>query len=430
MLNNLFVWNDSAVTSSILKKISNEKEHPLLYYANSAVVEFNDKISLLEFDGIKMLKELKEKQIEYVFSNSQANSNKLLDYCSYLGFKCIGAKYNDTFLESSKIYSKQLMNKYHIKTARYIVVENISQLKNAFNKIGLPCVIKADGLAKSLSAVVVTDKLNLYNISKKYLDGYFGNSSKKIILEEYIQGKEVSVPLILDGNSIKIFNTVRDYKRRDNNDFGSNTGGMGSVVPFYLNKNETLLLENLIEKLCILLKNENHFYKGFMTLNVIFTKSDVYLLEINTRLGDSEGQTILSLLDTDLSYVFEKMYCGCINELKLDFKVGYSMSINIINSFYPDIRTNELAYIAEKSIIEILKSNIDLFFYKYVNLSNGNYTQIYDRFISITSNGKSIKELKEKLYSNLEKIDGKNIFYRSDIGDDIIGKNNEYNCYY
>ncbi len=420
MNNSIFVWNDSAVTSAILKKISNEKEHSLLYYANSAVIEFNEKISLLEFDGIKMLKELKEKQVEYVFSNSQANSNKLLDYCSSLGFKCIGAKYNDTFLESSKIYSKQLMDKYYIKTPRYIVVESISQLKEAFNKMGLPCVIKADGLAKSLSVVVVNDEPAFFNVSKKYLYGYFGNSSKKIILEEYIQGKEVSVPLLLDGNSIKIFNTVRDYKRRDNNDFGSNTGGMGSVVPFYLNKNETLLLENLIEKLCTLLKNEKHFYKGFMTLNVIFTQSDVYLLEINTRLGDSEGQTILSLLDTDLSYIFEKMYCGCINEVKLDFKAGYSMSVNIINSFYPDVRTNELAYITQKSIFEILKSNIDLFFYKYVNLQNGNYTQIYDRFVSLVANDESIQILKDRLYSSLEKIQGKNIFYRKDIGDDII----------
>lgn len=415
-MKNCFVWNNSAVTSSVLKKLSQETSTLSLHYGNSRLIEFNDKISKFKTDGTKMLYELKEKQIDYVFSNSEANSRKLLDFCSYYGFKCIGAKQNDCRLESSKSYSKFLMEKYCIKTAKYCTVDNKLQLKTALKEIELPCVIKADGLARSLSVKVIYDEKSFFEIAEKYLEGYWGFSSKKIIIEEFIIGKEVSVPLILDGNSIKIFNTVKDYKRKNNGNTGVNTGGLGALAPYLLTPNEYSLLDNLIEKLSVLLKNENHFYKGFMTINVIFTSEDVYLLEINTRLGDSEGQTVLKILETNLSEIFEAMYLGKINNLDLKFKPDYSMSVNIINSNYPDGKINEKAYIKKESIDFLLNSDIELLFYKNAKLHNDQYQQGNDRFLSLVSSANQLNVLQSNIYSIIKNIDGENIYYRTDIG--------------
>ena len=422
MQNSIFIWNNSAVTSSILKKLATQNTVSNIYYANSRLIEYCKKLILLSSDGTALVNELKEKKVEYIFSNSEANSNRFLEYCSYKGFKTIGAKFNNVLLESSKIKSKDLMKKYSINTADYISVEKKEDLKVSLSKIGLPCVIKADGMAKSLSTVIINDEKDFYNIAEKYLDGYYGYSSKRIIVEKFIQGKEVSIPLILDGKSIKIFNIVRDYKRRDNNDLGPNTGGMGSVVPYFISSSEITLLEVLISKLKILLETVNLFYKGFMTINVIFSNNNAYLLEINTRLGDSEGQAILSLLETDLFDIFESMYNQTVDKLNLSFKNGYAIAVNVINSSYPDILKNNAAKIPEKYINDILNSDIDLFFYKLAKLNSGNYIQQNDRFLSVVVQDKTIYCAREKIYSKINDIIGNNIYYRNDIGADINEK--------
>ena len=383
MRNSIFIWNNSAVTSSIINKLSIQNTATNIYYANSRLIEFCNNAVLLNTDGVNLVNELIEKDVEYVFCNSEANSNKFLDYCSYKGFKTIGANFKNLILESSKIYSKSLMKKYDIQTSDYVAVKENDELCSTLSKIGLPCVIKANGMAKSLSAVTIDSENEFYNVCEKYLDGYFGYSSEKIIVEKFICGKEVSVPLILDGKSIRIFNTVKDYKKRDDNDLGVNTGGMGSVAPFNLSTNESKLLNSLINKLKTLLENENLFYKGFMTINVIFSNNDVYLLEINTRLGDSEGQAILSLLESDLFEVFEAIHNQTIDKLDLCFKDEYAVAVNIINNSYPNILENELASIKKADIDNILNSDIDLYFYKLARLNESSYIQGNDRFISL-----------------------------------------------
>lgn len=419
MQNSIFVWNNSAVTSSILNKLETQGNVSKIYYANSRLLEFNKKLILLNSDGINLVKELKEKKVEYVFSNSEANSNKFLDYCSSQGLKVIGAKFNNVFLEESKIYAKALMKKYDIKTADYVSIKNKNELKNALSEIGLPCVIKANGMAKSLSAVVITDEDDYYKTSEKYLDGYYDYSSKRIIIEKYIKGKEVSIPLILDGKSIKIFNTVKDYKKRENKDLGANTGGMGSVAPYLLSTNELNSVNILVEKLKVLLDSEQLFYKGFMTINVIISNNDIYLLEINTRLGDSEGQVILKLLETDLFDVFEAMHNQTIENLDLRFKEEYAVAVNIINNSYPNILKNKIASIDKHCINNLLYSDIDLFFYKLARLEGNNFIQNNDRFLSLVSNGKTINEARRKIYTKINDIISNNIYYRNDIGEDI-----------
>ena len=159
-----------------------------------------------------------------------------------------------------------------------------------------------------------------------------------------------------------------------------------------------------------------------MTINLIFSNNNVYLLEINTRLGDSEGQAILSLLETDLFEIFESMYNQTVDKLNLSFKNGYAIAVNVINSSYPDILKNNVAKIPEKYINDILNSDIDLFFYKLAKLNSGNYIQQNDRFLSVVVQDKTIYCAREKIYSKINDIIGNNIYYRNDIGADINEK--------
>ena len=423
MSKNIFVWNNSAVTSSILKKLSISQNVDNIYYADSRVIEYNKKIILLQTDGSKLLRELANKKVDYIFSNSEANKNKFIDYSLRNGLNAFGARYYDTKLESSKVNSKALMKKYGINTPNYVVLDNQSQIKDALLKIGLPCVIKADGPARGLSVVVIDNESDFFEIAQKYLSGYFGMASQRIIVEEYKEGIEVSIPLVLDGKTVKILNYVKDYKRKDNSLLSENTGGMGSISPFNLESKYLIKIENLIDRLSILLQRESIFYKGFMTLNITISNDEVFLFEINTRLGDSEGQTILNLLDNDLIELFDAMHYQKLDDLKLFFKQGYSVSVNVINNSYPNFDDFDVARIEKKSLDNILSDDIDVFFYKNVLNQKEYYEQGHYRFISLVSFGSDINIARNNIYSKLEKINGDNIYYRKDIGLDLLNIN-------
>lgn len=412
---NIFIWNNSAVTNAIITALEKSNCINNIYYANPKTKILSTKPILLKTDGFELIKEMQKLGIKYVFSNSEANDNKLINAARKHKFSVIGADFKGTKLESSKIFTKQLMDKYNINTAKYCIVEKFSQIKSIKNDLELPVIIKADGYAWSLSAKKIDNFKELKTTIKKYLNGYYGNSSKKIIIEEYIKGKELSIPLVLDGKIIKMLMPVKDYKTRDKSSDSPNTGGMGCIAPIQLSEQELLLLNNLIQKLEILLTEENLFYKGFMTINVIFTDREIYLLEINTRLGDSEGQTILELIDFDLMELFIALDEGNLNEYNFNFKKEYSASVNIINKSYPRIN-NKKAFINKKSLNNIKLNSAKIFFYKNVKENKNYYIQDNNRFLSIVATGNSIKDVRKTIYTSIEQIEGKNIFYRKDIG--------------
>lgn len=412
---NVFIWNNSALTNSIIKKLEESSFVNRIYYANNRIINKSSAI-LLKSDGMALLKEMFEKNVKYVYSNSEANDNGFIDFCNKKGFISIGSTVKSSRLEASKAYSKNLMQKYNIKTAEFFIAKDENDIKTAYQYIGIPCYIKADGYARSVSAIKINSEKEFFDTARKYLGGYFLDASKNIIIEKEIKGKEISIPLILDGEKIKLFNTVRDYKRRNNNDTGVNTGGMGSVCPYNVTEYQLCLINKLISQIENLLIEENLFYKGFMTINVIITEVEIYLLEINTRMGDSEGQVVFNLLETDIMKVFESISNKSIYALDLKFKDGYSMAVNIIDKNYPNILLDEKASITKKSL-ECLKFNY--FFNIRVKDEKENYIQKSNRIISIVGFDKNISKLRKSMYKEINKLEGNNIFFRTDIGADI-----------
>ncbi len=416
-----YIWSNSAVTNALIDKLSDSQFIEKLYYGNSRVILKNSTTFRLATDGIALIKELKEKHIDFIFSNSEANSNGFIDIASNHNIKTIGASYKSTLLEASKIYAKMLMTKYNIKTAKYITVNDFSNIKDAIDSTQLPFFIKADGYARSLSSVRVESKNEAFYIAEKYLNGYFGNSSKRILFEENIDGIEMSIPLILDSKTIKILFPIKDYKRKYNKNIGPNTGGMGSFGPVVLSEKQSSLLFILIEKLKILLTKENLFYKGFMTINVIFTEDDIYLLEINTRLGDSEGQVFFKLLKTDLMLLFDAVLTQRLDTFDIKYNTGFAAAVNIINKYYPN-RSDCIAYISKKSICKISKIHSDFYFYNNIKQTKKRFFQKNNRFISVVSSDISLVNLDKKIYKVCKQIKGKNIFFRTDIVQDNYKK--------
>ena len=174
--------------------------------------------------------------------------------------------------------------------------------------------------------------------------------------------------------------------------------------------------DKLLKKLTNILMQEDLFYKGFITLNVIFAQNDIYLLEINTRLGDSEGQTVLKYLDTNILDIFAAVEHQTLDNLKLKYKDGYAMSVNIINRYYPEVRVFQNAFITKDSVNKLTK---DFYFYRRVYEYNTKYIQINDRIMSIIDFNRNIEDLRTNIYKDIEKLEGQNIFYRTDLGKNI-----------
>ncbi len=305
---NIFVWNHSACENAIIQKCRKSNNIKNIFFANKNSISMTKGIIPVKSIKEEFFKELKENNVNIILANAGINNTGFLELCVSKGFECIGADRRSCISEKSKIFSKNLMKKYGITTAPYIVLEHPDEINKEIKNIKFPTVIKANGYAKSLSAVIVNNPKELFDISQKYLGGYFNDASKRIIIEDCVMdknGTEVSVPLICDGKTLKVINFVRDYKRHLDGDLGSNTGSMGSYCPYILSKEQKNLIFELVEKLQTALSCENLLYKGFMTINVIINDNKAYLLEINTRLGDSEGQVVLELIENDICELFE-----------------------------------------------------------------------------------------------------------------------------
>ena len=191
---------------------------------------------------------------------------------------------------------------------------------------------------------------------------------------------------------------------------------MGAYCPYILTKKQMQLVENLIKKLEFMLPKENHLYKGFMTINVILTDNDIYLLEINTRLGDSEGQTVLKMLNDDLFEIFNLILKGQIENYIPDFKIGFSMSLNIINKTYPEIRIPKKAYITKSSVQRIINNGIDVFFYNRIKQNNKTYIQMNDRFLSLCAYHQNLDSLSRLLNNAASSLSSRNVYCRTDLG--------------
>lgn len=257
------------------------------------------------------------------------------------GIKCIGVDKKWSELESSKCFAKKFMERHNIKTANYKVIVDYNQILkqvqiDSFFESDTPYVIKADGLCKGKGVRIAKSKLEAIKTIEEYLNGKFGEASKTVILEEFLDGDELSLMSLWDGKNLLSFLPARDFKRLNSDPSSPNTGGMGAFCPIILTSFQSQKLKDYEQKLKKALELELADFTGFIYSGLIWCRDDFYVLEYNVRLGDPETQAILTHLDSDLGEIFVKTIEKKLDELNLKWKNNTSACLVIAADTYPE----------------------------------------------------------------------------------------------
>ena len=341
-------------------------------------------------------------------------NDSLLNHIAVIGPSKKGAQ-----LEGSKEFAKKFLVKNNIPTAQYqsFTADTVESGYAFLETLQPPYVLKADGLAAGKGVLIINDLTEAKSELKNMLvNAKFGNASAKVVIEEFLDGIELSCFVLTDGLNYKILPTAKDYKRIGEGDTGLNTGGMGAVspVPFVdevlLEKIETRIVKPTIQGLL----NDAIDYKGFIFIGLINVKGEPFVIEYNVRMGDPETEVVMPRLVTDLVAIFDAIDKQELNKIELQIDERSATTVMLVSGGYPE------SYENGKEIMGLEKIQDSLVFHagtKFVDekiLSNGG------RVLAITSYGKTFEEAIKKSYQNINKIHFDKMNYRKDIGFDLF----------
>ncbi len=341
------------------------------------------------------------------------NSDPKLAHITVIGPNKKGAQ-----LEGSKDIAKFFMKKHGIPTARYLSVTagDVNRGFAFLESLKPPYVLKADGLAAGKGVLIINDldeaELQLHEM----LNGKFGHASDKVVIEEYLNGIEVSVFVLTDGESYKILPEAKDYKRIGAGDTGPNTGGMGSVSPVafadtaFMRKVEERIIQPTINGL----QKENIRYNGFIFIGLMNVGGDPYVIEYNVRMGDPETQSVLSRLDADLLSLFEGVGNGTLSEYTCGSLPQTAVTVVCTAGGYPE------AYMKGDVITGIEQAAPGRIFQAGTAVKDGAVVTAGGRVLAVTSLGDTIEEARAACYQTIAEIHYKDKYFRPDIGNDLL----------
>jgi len=389
--------------------------------SGTAQIAQNINIGVTDFPAIKAL--VLEKQIDMVVVGPEdplvkgvhdyfLNDNEL-KHVAVIGPEKAAAE-----LEGSKEFAKEFMMRHHIPTAAYksFNKNNVEEGYKFLETLNPPYVLKADGLAAGKGVLILNDlseaKAELKNM---LVDAKFGEASTKVVIEEFLDGIELSCFVLTDGKNYKILPTAKDYKRIGEGDTGLNTGGMGAVspVPFatpeFLNKIEEQIVKPTISGL----QKDNLPYKGFVFIGLIKVGDDPKVIEYNVRMGDPETEVVLPRLKNDLVEIFKAIANQSLDKINIEIDERAATTVMLVSGGYPE------AYEKGKEIsgIESIKDSIP--FHAGATLKDGKVVTSGGRVMAITSYGDTYEEAIKKSYQNIEKLHFDKMYYRKDIGFDL-----------
>jgi len=322
-------------------------------------------------------------------------------------------------LEGSKEYAKKFLVKNKIPTAKYksFNKETLQQGYDFLNTLKPPYVLKADGLAAGKGVVILHDLQQAkQELSEMLTNNKFGEASAKVVIEEFLNGIELSCFVVTDGKSYKILPFAKDYKRIFDGDKGLNTGGMGAVspVPFVDEKFYSKIEESIVKPTINGLIKENLDYKGVLFIGLIKVDNKPFVIEYNVRFGDPETEVVLPRITSDVLELLYKVATGNLKNYSLKIKEETALTLMLVSGGYPE------KYEKEKEIKRLNEVTNSIVFQSSTVRKNTNILSNGGRVLTITSFGNNIQEAREKSYKNAEKIDFEGKFYRKDIGLDLI----------
>lgn len=337
----------------------------------------------------------------------------LVDLLQSKGYRAFGPNKAAAIIEASKAFSKYLMKKYNIPTAEYEEFDDYNKAYDYLKNATFPLVIKADGLALGKGVVICEDlSQGLDALKDMMIDKKFSDAGNKIIVEEFMVGREVSILCFTDGKTIVPMVSSQDHKRAYDNDQGLNTGGMGTFSPskIYTPQIEKEVMDTIILPTIEAMNAENRCFKGVLYFGLMLTSDGVKVLEYNARFGDPETQVILPRLESDLYDIFNSVVDGTLNKQEIKWKEDNCVCVIMASGGYPQ------SYQKGKQItIDNLDKDIILF-HAGTKLDNGKLVTNGGRVLCVTACGEDIDKAREKAYKNIKKISFDGGFYRTDIG--------------
>ena len=337
----------------------------------------------------------------------------LVDELESRGHRAFGPRKNAAIIEASKAFSKELMKKYAIPTAAYETFDNYEAALAYVETCPIPVVLKADGLALGKGVLICkTREEAISGIKEMMLESKFGSAGSKVVVEEFLEGPEVSCLAFTDGKTMVPMITSCDHKRAKDNDEGLNTGGMGtfSPAPFFGKNSAKEVMEKIMLPTMYAMNAEGRPFKGVLYFGLMKTKDGYKVIEYNARFGDPETQVILPMLKTDLMEIFEAIVEERLSEIKIEWEDGACVCLVLASGGYPE------HYEKGK---EITFGDLDddiVVYHAGTAMKDGKIVTSGGRVLGVVAKGATVEEARQKVYANAQKINFDGMYYRNDIG--------------
>ena len=405
---------------AIVRAISRSKKVSKIYCApgNAGISELAEivDIKVMEFD--KLAAFAKDNDIDLtVVGPDDPLVGGIVDVFEEKGLRVFGPRKNAAILEGSKAFSKDLMKKYNIPTAAYETFDDPDKALEYLKTADMPIVLKADGLALGKGVLICNNLKEAEDgVKEIMLDKKFGSAGNKLVIEEFMTGREVSVLSFVDGKTVKTMSSAQDHKRAKDNDEGLNTGGMGnfSPSPFYTKEVEEFCEEKIFKPTVEAMAKEGREFKGVIFFGLMLTPKGPKVLEYNARFGDPEAQVVLTRLKSDIIDIFEACIDGTLDKTPVEFGDDAAVCVILASDGYP------LEYKKGFEIkgLEAFKGKEDYFCFHAGSKfdENGKIVTNGGRVLGVTATAPTLKEARKKAYEATEWVTFDNKYMRTDIG--------------
>ena len=380
------------------------------------IAECDPSIGVMEFDRIVAY--AKEKAVDLVFvAPDDPLVGGLVDVLEAEGFRVFGPRKNAAILEGSKAFSKDLMKKYNIPTAAYETFDDPEKALKYLETADMPIVLKADGLALG-KGVLICNTLEeaQAGVREIMLDKHFGNAGNRMVIEEFMTGREVSVLSFVDGKTIRTMTSAQDHKRAKDGDQGLNTGGMGnfSPSPFYTEEVDEFCKKYIYQPTVDAMAAEGREFKGVIFFGLMLTPKGPRVLEYNARFGDPEAQVVLCRMKNDIIDVIDACIDGTLDRVELEFEDNAAVCVVLASDGYPSAYQKGFVITG----LEKFNGKDDYYCFHAGTKFDGMGRIVTNggRVLGITAKGAGLREARAKAYEATEWVSFENKYMRHDIG--------------
>lgn len=414
---NVMVIGGGGREHAIAAKIKESSRLSKLYAApgSDGMADIAERVPYAVTDTENIVDFVKDHNIEMVFIGPEVPLlNGLADALLSAGVMVLGPQKAAAELEGSKAFSKNIMKKYGIPTGAYEVFTDTEKAIDYLHGAAYPIVVKADGLAAGKGVVIAENEdAAVLAVKSMMEDKIFGESGSRIVIEEFLEGEELSLLAFTDGKTVLPMIPSQDHKRINDDDMGPNTGGMGAYAPAPVGSPEIIekAMEKVMKPLVAAMANEGKTYRGVLYAGLMVKDDDIKVLEFNARFGDPETQAVLPLLDSDIIDITEAINRETLDQQKIHWKRGYAVCVVMSAKGYP------ASPVKGDAIFGLEKEESDTFvFHAGTKKENGVFVTNGGRVLGVTALDTDLKSAIDKAYHRVKTIDFRDCHYRKDIG--------------